>query len=89
MIFKLLAAIFFALCGSFCGICCSVTLKNRAYICNDAVRIMRSCSIMIRSSGADVYKLMLELKKTGVGLMHFIGKMPDIYTNSEFSQSLG
>ena len=88
MIFKLLAAIFFALGGSFCGICCSGRLKNRADICNDSVRIMRSCGIMIRSSGADVYKLMLELKKTGVGLMHFIEKMPDIYTETANFRSL-
>ena len=77
---RLLSIVFFILCGAFCGICYSEKLKRRVSICNEAEKLMRSCAVMIRTSGADIFHIIKALKGEELCFLRFLYTLPEEFS---------
>lgn len=80
MIFRVIAVAFIILCGAFIGIDRSEELKKRISLCDEIKKLFGICENMIRSSGADVYRLVSRLKQEEFRILLFIYELPEAYS---------
>ena len=90
MLIKFLAVAMVVLCGTSCGMSYSDKLRRRVDFCSQAEKMMQLCSIMIRSCGTDVYKLVSRLKSEDYSELTFLNELAEEYSaENEFSSIWG
>lgn len=88
MLIRFLTVAMAVLCGTSCGMNYSDKLRRRVDFCCQAEKMMQLSSIMIRSCGTDVYKLVSRLKCEGYSELTFLNEVADEYSaDNEFRES--
>jgi stage III sporulation protein AB len=80
MILRIITVIFIVLCSAFIGIERSEELKKRISLCDETKKLFGICENMIRSSGADLYRLISRLKQDEFRVLSFINDLPEAYS---------
>lgn len=82
-VLRIAAALLFTAAGALIGIQFSEQLKSRRGLCREIGTMLRRSAVLIRSAGADVYRLSRELRSCGFGELSFIEKLPERYSSGE------
>lgn len=80
MVFKLVSAVLFIVCGTFAGIVYSEKLKMRVEICSEIKRVLHICETNIRCRAEDVYGIVRRLKAEKLRYIGFLSGIPDDYS---------
>lgn len=75
------AVVLLVLCGGACGIYNADKLRRRVELCTEAEKAMRLFEALIRTSGADVYRLIAALKAERPQRLGFVYSLPDSFSS--------
>ena len=80
MLLKIAAAILFITAGTASGAAAAKKIHDDTVICRSIFALLQHISILIRTTGMDVYKLVFELKRTEtLAPLQFIANLPDAF----------